>query len=150
MQIIASNKRANYNYLITSKIEAGLVLSGSEVKSLRTNTGSIKESFIQEKKGELWLVNCYINKYSSSSDIHNNSTRERKLLVTKKELNKIIGAIKKEGMTIVPINLFFNNKGLAKITIGIGKGKKKRDKRIVIRDKEWGIKQQRLLKKNLI
>ncbi len=150
MKIIASNKRANHNYFISSKIEAGIVLTGSEVKSLRLNTGSINESYIQEKNGELWLINCFIKKYSSSSDQENNPTRERKLLVNKKELNRLVGAQNKNGMAIIPINLHFDNKGLAKITIGLGKGKKKYDKRAAIKEKEWGIKQQRLLKKNSI
>ena len=85
MKIIAANKRANYDYLISLKVEAGIVLTGSEVKSLRENTGSIKESYIQEKEGELWLLNCYIKRYASSSDTKNNPIRERKLLINKKE-----------------------------------------------------------------
>tara|TARA_Y100001936_G_C15670936_1_gene456127 strand:+ start:45 stop:491 length:447 start_codon:yes stop_codon:yes gene_type:complete len=146
MQIIADNKKANFDYLVSEKIEAGLVLTGSEVKSLRVNTGSIKESFVIEKNGELWLSNCYIKKYSSSSDDSNDATRQRKILVNKKQLNKILGSSKKEGMTIVPLKMYFNEKGLAKLTIGIAKGKKKQDKRAVIKDKEWNIKKQRLLK----
>ena len=145
MQIIAANKKANFDYFINEKFEAGLILTGSEVKSLRINTGSIKESFIIEKDGELWLTNCYIKKYSSTNEANYNSTRERKILVNKKQLNKIIGSSKKEGMTIVPITLYFNEKGLAKLTIGLAKGKKKQDKRASIKEKEWGIKKQRLL-----
>ena len=146
MQIIAANKRATFDYLIKDRYEAGLVLTGSEVKSLRINTGSIKESYITEKEGELWLTNCYIKKYSSSNDKENNTIREKKLLVSKKELNKITGASRRDGMTIVPIILYFNDKGLAKLTIGLAKGKKKQDKRASIKDKEWGIKKQRLVK----
>jgi len=146
MQIIAANKKANFDYSINEKFEAGLVLTGSEVKSLRINTGSIKESFIAEKEGELWLTNCYIKKYSSSNESNINTTRERKILVNRKQLNKIIGASRKDGMTIIPILLYFNDKGLAKLTIGLAKGKKKQDKRASIKDKEWGIKQQRMLK----
>ena len=149
MKIIANNKKANHDYFINEKFEAGIVLTGSEVKSLRINTGSIKESYITDKEGELWLTNCYIKKYSSSND-SSDTNRDRKLLVSKKELNKILGASKKEGMTIVPIILYFNAKGLAKLTIGIAKGKKKQDKRNSIKDKEWGIKQQRLVKNRLI
>ena len=149
MKIIANNKKANHDYFINEKFEAGIVLTGSEVKSLRINTGSIKESYITDKEGELWLTNCYIKKYSSSNE-NSDTNRDRKLLVSKKELHKIIGASKKEGMTIVPIILYFNNKGLAKLTIGIAKGKKKQDKRNSIKDKEWGIKQQRLVKNRLI
>ena len=148
MKIVAANKRANYNYSIISKIEAGIVLNGSEVKSLRINTGSIKESYINEKNGELWISNCFIKKYSSSNSDENNPTRERKLLLKKKEIHKMVGAVKKEGMTIVPLCLYFNTKGFAKITIGLAKGKKKHDKRATIKEKEWNIKKQRMLKKN--
>ena len=150
MKIIATNKSANYNFSISSKIEAGLVLTGSEVKSLRINTGSIKESYIQEKGGELWLVNCFIKKYFATNNFDINPTRERKLLIKKKELNKLVGAIKKDGMSIIPITLYFNSNGFAKITIALAKGKKRFDKRNAIKTKEWGIKQQRLLKKNSI
>jgi len=146
MKIIAANKKANFDYFIIEKFEAGLVLTGSEVKSLRINTGSIKESFIIEKEGELWLTNCYIKKYSSSNEGIYNKTREKKVLVNKKQLNNIIGSSRKDGMTIVPITLYFNEKGLAKLTIGLAKGKKKQDKRASIKDKEWGIKKQRLIK----
>ena len=150
MKIIANNKKANHDYFINEKYEAGIVLTGSEVKSLRINTGSIKESYITDKEGELWLTNCYIKQYSSSNENNDNTNRDRKLLVSKKELNKILGASKKEGMTIVPILLYFNTKGLAKLTIGIAKGKKKQDKRHSIKDKEWSIKQQRIVKNRLI
>tara|TARA_B110001454_G_C12320533_1_gene267612 strand:+ start:13 stop:465 length:453 start_codon:yes stop_codon:yes gene_type:complete len=150
MQIIASNKKAKHDYFIIKKFEAGLVLTGSEVKSLRINTGSIKESYIVEKNGELWLTNCYIKKYSSSNDAEPNTTRERKILVNKKELNKIISSARKDGMTVVPTTLYFNDKGIAKITIGLGKGKKKQDKRVSIKEKEWGINKQRLMKNRSI
>ena len=149
MKIIANNKKANHDYFINEKYEAGIVLTGSEVKSLRINTGSIKESYITDKEGELWLTNCYIKKYSSSNEI-SDTNRDRKLLVTKKELHKILGASKKIGMTIVPMILYFNAKGLAKLTIGLAKGKKKQDKRNSIKDKEWSIKQQRIVKNRLI
>ena len=105
MKIIAANKKAIHDYFIKEKYESGIVLTGPEVKSLRINTGSIKESYIQEKNGELWLTNCFIKKYLSSNDPENNPTRERKLLITKKELNKVKGAVKKEGFSIIPINL---------------------------------------------
>ena len=146
MQTISTNKKANYNYLIKEKFEAGLVLTGAEVKSLRVNTGSIKESYIMEKGGELWLTNCYIKKYSPSIGKGNNFTREKKILVNKKELNKIIGSSKKEGMTVIPLILYFNDNGLAKLSIGLGKGKKKYDKRSAIKSKEWAIKKQRIEK----
>ena len=146
MQIIAVNKKANHDFLIKEKFDAGIVLTGSEVKSLRINTGSIKESYVLEEKGELWLTNCFIKKYSSSNNDVYHSTRSRKILVNKRELNKIIGLSRKEGMTIIPLLLYFNDKGIAKLSIGLGKGKRKYDKRAAIKSKEWNIKKQRLEK----
>ena len=150
MQTIATNKKANHNYLIEEKFEAGLVLTGAEVKSLRVNNGSIKESYIMEKGGQLWLTNCHIKKYSSSIEKKNNPTREKKILVNKKELNKITGSSKKEGMSVIPLLLYFNDKGLAKMTIGLGKGKKKYDKRSAIKSREWARNKQRIEKNNEI
>ena len=124
MKIIAANNRANYNYTISNKIDAGIVLTGSEVKSLRTNTGSIRGSYIIEQNGELWLSNSFIKKYQNSNDTNYDPNRNRKLLVTKKEFNKISGSIKQGGFTIIPISLYFSNKGIAKLTCGIAKGKK--------------------------
>ena len=148
MKIIAANKRANHDYLISQNINAGLVLTGSEVKSLRINTGSIRGSFIIEKNGELWLSNCYIKKYSNSNDKLYNPNKDRKLLVTKKEINKILGQLKQGGISIVPISLFFDNKGFVKLNFGLGKGKKKFDKRQSIKEKDWNLKKERILKNN--
>jgi len=148
MKIIAANKRANYNFSVSNKIEAGIVLTGSEVKSLRINTGSIRGSYIIEQKGELWLSNSFIKKYQNSNDKNYDPSRNRKLLVTKKEFNKISGSIKQGGFTIIPLSLYFSEKGLAKLSCGIAKGKKKIDKRESIKQRDWNIKKQRLLKNN--
>ena len=148
MKIIANNKRANFDYDISFKISSGLVLTGSEVKSLRNNSSSIKEAYVEEKNGELWLSNCFIKKYESSSYKDISPTRKRKLLVSKKDLNKLIGSIKKEGLTIVPICMFFNDKGLVKLNIGLGRGKKKYDKRQSQKLKDWNKSKERLLKNN--
>ena len=148
MKVIAANKRAEYDYLISQKIEAGIVLDGSEVKSLRINTGSIRGSYILEKNGNLWLSNCFIKKYNNSNITNYDPNRDRKLLISKKEFNKILGLIKQGGFTIVPLSLLFNDKGLAKLIFGIGKGKKKYDKRQIIKEKDWNIKKERYLKKN--
>ena len=148
MKIIAANKRANYNYSVSNKIDAGIVLTGSEVKSLRINTGSIRGSYIIEQKGELWLSNSFIKKYDNSNDKNYDPSRNRKLLVTKKEFNKISGLIKQGGITIIPLSLYFSEKGLAKLSCGIAKGKKKIDKRETIKQRDWNIKKQRLLKNN--
>tara|TARA_B100000963_G_scaffold161506_1_gene140445 strand:- start:651 stop:1097 length:447 start_codon:yes stop_codon:yes gene_type:complete len=148
MKIIAANNRANYNFTISNKIEAGIVLTGSEVKSLRINTGSIRGSYIIEQNGELWLSNAFIKKYNNSNESNYEPSRNRKLLVTKKEFDKISGSIKQGGFTIVPLSLYFSDKGLAKLSCGIAKGKKKIDKREAIKQRDWNIKKQRLLKDN--
>ena len=147
MQKITVNKKATYNFEIREKYEAGIILSGTEVKSLRINTGSIKEAYIIEKEKELWLTNCHIKKYNSSNEKNYNPLKQRKILVKKKEKIKLIVASKKEGMTIVPLSLYFNSRGIAKLSIGIGKGKKKYDKRATIKTKEWQIK-KKILEKN--
>ena len=148
MKIIAANNSANYNFTISNKIEAGIVLTGSEVKSLRINTGSIRGSYIIEQNGELWLSNSFIKKYQNSTDSNYNPSRNRKLLVTKKEFNKVAGSIRQGGFTIIPISLYFSDKGIAKLSCGIAKGKKKIDKRESIKQRDWNIKKERLLKNN--
>ncbi len=148
MKVIAANNSANYNFTILNKIEAGMVLTGSEVKSLRVNTGSIRGSYIIEQNGELWLSNSFIKKYNNASDTNYEPSRNRKLLVTKKEFNKIIGLIHQGGHTIVPITLYFSDKGLVKLTCGVAKGKKKIDKRESIKQRDWNIKKHRILKNN--
>ena len=134
MKIIAANNKANYNFTVSNKIEAGIVLTGSEVKSLRINTGSIRGS--------------YIKQYQNSADKNYNPIRSRKLLVTRKEFNKISGSIKQGGFTIIPLSLYFSTKGFAKLSCGIAKGKKKIDKRESIKQRDWNIKKERLLKNN--
>ena len=148
MKIIATNKRATYDYSLSHKFDAGLVLTGSEVKSLRQNSSSIKESYVDDIGDELWLCNCFIKKYDSSNEKENNPTRKRKLLLNKRELHKMIGSVKKDGFSIVPISLYFNDNGLVKLNIGLGKGKKKFDKRESQKLKDWNKNKQRLLKNN--
>ena len=146
MKIIATNKKANFDYQISLKLDAGIVLTGSEVKSLRNNSPSIKESYIENNKGELWLCNFYIKKYESSNEKDNNPIRKRKLLLNKKELNKVLGSVRREGFSIVPISIYFNDRGLAKLNIGLGKGKKKFDKRETQKTKDWNKTKMRILK----
>ena len=148
MKIIAANKKANFNFTISNKIEAGIVLTGAEVKSLRINTGSIRGSYIIEQNGELWLSNSFIKKYQNSNENDYDPSRNRKLLVTKREYDKISGSIKQGGFTIIPLSLYFTDKGFAKLSCGIAKGKKKIDKRDSIKQRDWNIKKQRLLKNN--
>ena len=148
MKIIATNKRASYDYNISLKLDAGLILTGSEVKSLRNNSSSIKESYVEDIGSELYLCNCFIKKYASANEKDNNPTRKRKLLLNKKELNKILGSVKREGFSVVPITIYFNDKGLVKLNIGLGKGKKKYDKRESQKLKDWNKNKQRILKNN--
>ena len=146
MKVIANNKRAAYDYDISLKLDAGLVLNGSEVKSLRNNSSSIKESYVEGIDNELWLCNCFIKKYESSNNKDLNPTRKRKLLLNKKESNKILGSVKKDGYSIIPIMMYFSDSGFIKLNIGLGKGKKKYDKRESQKMKDWNKNKDRLLK----
>lgn len=124
MKIISKNKRAFHDYEIKDKIEAGVVLTGDEVKSIRQNNVSLADSYATFHNGEINLLNCHIAPYSHSYTKEDKSRRTRKLLLHKKEINKLIGEISKKGMTLIPLAIYFNNKGLIKIEIGIGKHKK--------------------------
>ena len=149
LKIISNNRKAKFNYFFTEFLEAGIVLYGSEVKSLRINTGSIRGSYIIEQNGELWLSNSFIKKYQNSTDYNYDPSRNRKLLVTKREFDKISGSIKQGGYTIIPLSLYFSDKGFAKLSCGIAKGKKKIDKRESIKQRDWNIKKQKNLVGNL-
>ncbi len=147
MHIVANNKKAFFEYFILEKIEAGIQLTGDEVKSLRSGKASIKEAYAEAKKGQLYLVNSDISNYEKASSYSkSDSKRVRKLLVHKKQIAKLQGKIEKEGMTIVPIKLYFNSRGIAKIEIAVAKGKKLYDKREVKKKKDWNMQKKRLLK----
>ena len=147
MSLITNNKKAFFQYHVLEKIEAGLVLEGNEVKALRSGKASISEAYAESENGELWLINSDISIYSNSAKFNSyNPKRNRKLLVHKRELNKIRGKIEKEGMTIIPLRIYFNNRGLVKIEIAVAKGKKIYDKREDNKKKDWNRQKQRLLK----
>ena len=146
---IAENRRAKFDYTIVETLEAGIVLLGSEVKSLRLGRASIAEAYATEESGHIVLINSNIPEYTSAASGQNHEPKRiRRLLVHKKERNKILGQIKKDGCTVVPLSLFFNQRGLAKLSIGIAEGKKKVDKRQVIKKREWDREKHRLLKNN--
>ena len=146
---IAENRRAKFDYTIVDTLEAGIVLLGSEVKSLRLGRASISEAYATEESGHIVLINSNIPEYTSAASGQNHEPKRiRRLLVHKKERNKILGQIKKDGCTVVPLSLFFNQRGLAKLSIGIAEGKKKIDKRQVIKKREWDREKHRLLKNN--
>lgn len=142
----AQNRRARYDYHILDTLEAGLVLTGSEVKSLREGHASIAEAYAAADKGELWLVNAHIPEWKSATRFNHEPRRPRKLLVHKKELDRLAGAIKREGVTLVPISIYFNEKGRAKCEIGLAKGKKKGDKRETEKARDWQRDKARLMR----
>ena len=145
---IAENRKARYNYEIKEKIQTGIILTGTEVKSLRLGKASISESYASDTDGKLFLINSNIPMYEAANNFNHEPTRQRELLVSKKERNKLLGLIKKEGVTLVPLSLYFNNKGFAKLDIGIAKGKKKEDKRESIKLRDWNRQKSRILKEN--
>jgi SsrA-binding protein len=142
----AQNRRARYDYHILDTVEAGLVLTGSEVKSLREGHASIAEAYAAADKGELWLVNAHIPEWKSATRFNHEPRRVRKLLVHRKELNRLSGAIKREGVTLVPISIYFNDRGRAKCEIGLAKGKKKGDKRETEKARDWQRDKARLMR----
>mmetsp|Transcript_3669 Transcript_3669/g.6769 ORF Transcript_3669/g.6769 Transcript_3669/m.6769 type:complete len:159 (-) Transcript_3669:41-517(-) len=147
-KVIAENRRARYDYAIDSDLEVGIILEGSEVKSLRQGGSNIAESYAEVKEGELWLVNSYIAPYIQAKTFGHEEKRRRKLLASKKELSKLWNATQREGMTLVPIVIYFNHKGLVKLKIGIAKGKKAQDKRETSAKRDWNRQKARLLKQN--
>ena len=140
------NRRARFDYQIDDTLEAGLILKGSEVKSLRTGRASIAEAYATEEKGRLVLVNANIPVYPASRDNHE-PKRIRELLVSRKQRDKLLGMIRREGMTLVPMALYFNDRGRAKIQLGMAKGRKKYDKREVQKDRDWSRQKNRLLRR---
>ena len=147
-KIIADNRKANYLFSIEEVFEAGIVLKGSEVKSLRMNRANIAESYAAEEGGEIFLINSNIPAYKNAIFTNHKPKRKRKLLLHSREVNKLKNASQKKGMTLIPMKLFFNERGIAKISIGIGKGKKLHDKREDEKRKDWDKQKSRLLKNN--
>ncbi|MDT8327042.1 MAG: SsrA-binding protein SmpB [Roseovarius sp.] len=145
-KVIAENRRARYDYAIESDIECGIILEGSEVKSLRQNGGNIAESYAMVENGELWLVNSYIAPYLQAKTFGHEEKRRRKLLVSRKELARLWNETQRKGMTLVPLVMYFNHRGLVKMKIGIAKGKKNHDKRATEAKRDWSRQKQRLLR----
>ena len=141
----AQNRRARHDYLIQDTIEAGMVLLGTEVKMLRQGQASINEAYAAERDGALYLVGAHIPEYKSARENHEPG-RPRKLLLHRKEQNKLRGLIKREGMTIVPLGIYFNERGLAKCELGLAKGKRKADKREAEKSRDWQRDKARLLR----
>ena len=145
-KVVAENRKARYSYAIDSTIEAGLILMGSEVKSLRTGKATIAESYAFAKDGELFLVNANIPEYAQANRFGHEPKRMRKLLVRKTESNKLSIALQREGMTLIPLRLYFTPKGIAKIELGVAKGKKLHDKRETEKKRDWQRDKARLMR----
>ena len=145
-KIIAENRRARYDYAIEDDLECGVLLQGSEVKSLRVNSANVAESYAAVEDAELWLVNSYIAPYEQAKTWGHEERRRRKLLVKRKELARLWSDTQRKGMTFVPLVMYFNHRGKVKMKIGIAKGKKNYDKRADSAKRDWGRQKQRLLR----
>ncbi len=143
---VADNRRARYDYEILDTLEAGIVLTGTEVKSLRTGKAQITESYASPERGELWLINAHIPEYLQANRFNHEERRPRKLLVSKKDLARLSEGVERAGNTIVPLKLYFNDRGIAKLLIGLAKGKKAFDKRETEKTRDWNREKSRLLK----
>ncbi|MCQ8781127.1 SsrA-binding protein SmpB [Mangrovibrevibacter kandeliae] len=146
--VVAENRRARFNYEIIDTLEAGLVLTGTEVKSLRTGKATIAESYATEEDGEIWLINSNVPEYLQANRFNHTPTRRRKLLVHKKQLNRLAGAVQRDGMTLVPLKIYFNDSGIAKLELALARGKNAPDKRETIKERDWNRQKQRLLKES--
>ena len=147
LKIICLNKKAGFNYFFEDLIEAGIVLKGSEIKSVREGKVNIADSYAIEKNGEIVLINSHIAQYKQASISNHNPIDERKLLLNKKEINKLIGKIQREGLTIIPTKMYFK-KGKAKIEIAVAKGKKQYDKRAAKKNRDWSRDKARYIRKS--
>ncbi len=145
-KLVAENRRARFDYMIEDTLEAGIQLVGTEVKSLRSGRANIAESYASTDKGELWLINATIPEYPPAGQFNHEPRRPRKLLVRARELKKLKGAVEREGRTLAPLRLYFNDRGIAKIQIALATGKKAQDKRAATKDREWKRQQSRLMK----
>ncbi len=143
--VVAQNRKARHNYFIEETFEAGLALTGTEVKSLRGGRSSIAESYVTEDGGEAWLVNADIPEYAGGNRFNHERKRPRKLLLHRKQINTLMGAIQREGRTVVPLQVYFNERGRAKVEIALVTGKQAHDKRQAIKDRDWKRQRARLL-----
>jgi|TARA_R100001244_G_scaffold20643_3_gene21481 SsrA-binding protein len=147
-KIVAENRRARYDYFVDDKFEAGIMLTGTEVKSLRFGSGAIAESYAEVKDDEVWLINANIPEWSHGNRYNHTPTRPRKLLLNRRQINKLHGAVMRKGMTIVPLSIYFNSKGRAKLELALAKGKKAPDKRQTEKDRDWKRQQGRLMREH--
>ena len=146
IKVVAENRKARFNYSIEDTIEAGVMLTGTEVKSARNGKSTIAESYADSKGGEIWLVNANIPEYLRANRFNHEPRRSRKLLLHKRQINKLIGAIEREGMTLIPLKMYFNEQGRLKLELALAKGKKLHDKRETEKKRDWSREKSRLLR----
>ncbi len=145
-KIVAENRKARFDYYIEDTFEAGLALQGTEVKALRGGEGSIAESYAEVRDGQVWLVNANIPEYSHGNRQNHEPKRPRKLLLNTREIDRMMGAVERKGMTLVPLSVYFNGKGRAKVELALAKGKQAHDKRATIKDRDWARDKARLMR----
>jgi SsrA-binding protein len=145
-KVIARNRRASHDYFLEERVEAGLVLHGTEVKSLREGRANINEAYAAEQSGELFLVNATIPEYRAGNIFNHEPRRARKLLLHRREMGKLIGAMRRAGETVVPLALYFNPRGIAKVELALARGKKAYDKRHTIKERDWQREKERLIR----
>ena len=145
-KIVADNRKARFNYLIGETFEAGIQLAGTEVKSLRQSKATIAESYVSPERGEIWLINANIPEYLQANRFNHEPKRARKLLLNKRQIGRLMGAVQREGMTIVPLRLYFNERGMAKLEIALAQGKKLHDKRETEKARDWAREKGRLIR----
>ncbi|MEX0760091.1 MAG: SsrA-binding protein SmpB [Tistlia sp.] len=143
---VAQNRKATHDYFIEEHVEAGLMLMGSEVKSLRSGKASINEAYAGASGGELWLINAHITEYAPANRFGHDPKRARKLLLHKRERNRLLGQVKREGYTLIPLSIYFNERGIAKLDLGLAKGKQKADKRESAKQRDWQRQKARLMR----
>jgi SsrA-binding protein len=145
-KVVAENRRARFDYFVEDRFEAGIALVGTEVKALRQGEGSIAESYATVEGEEVWLINSHIPEYSHGNRLNHEPRRQRKLLLKGREISKLNGAITRQGLTLVPLSIYFNSRGRAKVELALARGKKVHDKRDTVKERDWKREQQRLLR----
>ncbi|MEM8771258.1 MAG: SsrA-binding protein SmpB [Pseudomonadota bacterium] len=145
-KVVAENRRARFDYMISDVFEAGLMLTGTEVKALREGKANIAESYAAPEDGAIWLINANIPEYSAGNRENHEPKRKRKMLLHRREIARLSQAVERKGYTLVPLKLYFNDRGMAKLELGLGQGKKSHDKRDTVKDRDWGRQKQRLLR----
>ena len=145
-KVVAENRRARFDYFVDDRMEAGIALTGTEVKALRQGEGSIAESYATINDEEVWLINSHIPEYSHGNRLNHEPRRQRKLLLKGREIAKLNGAVTRQGLTLVPLSIYFNSNGKAKVELALARGKKVHDKRDTIKERDWKREQGRLLR----